>query len=44
MATIRVLHMNPVLHHPTLYGHLVLLCGLTLVLAWYLDWWKKNHK
>ncbi len=36
--------MNSILTHPVMYGYFVLLYGLTLALAWYLDWWKKNRK
>jgi len=36
--------MNSTITDPVMYGYLLLLCGLTLGLAWYLDWWKKNHK
>jgi len=27
-----------------MYRNLLLLFGLMLALAWYLEWWKKNHK
>ncbi len=36
--------MNHTLTDPIMYGYLLLLYGLTLAMAWYLDWWKKNHK
>ena len=29
---------------PFVYRDLLLLSGLMLALAWYLEWWKKNHK
>jgi len=34
--------MNPTINNPFVYGYLLLLFGLTVALAWYLDWWKKK--
>jgi hypothetical protein len=36
--------MNPILLGPFLHGYLWLIYGLALALAWYLEWWKRNHK
>jgi len=36
--------MNSSVADPIMYRNLLLLFGLMLALAWYLEWWKKNHK
>jgi len=34
--------MNPTINNPLMVEYLLLLCGLMIALAWYLDWWKKK--
>jgi hypothetical protein len=34
--------MNLTVTNPFVFGYLLLLLGLALILAWYLDWWKRK--
>lgn len=35
--------MNPAGSSPMMFNNLLLLFVLVVALAWYLEWWKRNH-